>query len=58
MNLRPDLDRAVDAAWEELERQATVPPHPYVLPEDEMIDGMINMRELVRKILETVEKES
>jgi mevalonate kinase len=47
------LDLGVEAAWAELEQQRMC----WVSREDEQIDGYVDMRELVRKILETTERD-
>jgi len=50
------VQRGVEAAWVELERQSLQATHPYVNFEDSTVDGFIDMPDLVYAILEAVEK--
>jgi hypothetical protein len=51
-----DIERGVEAAWRELERQASTRPWVWVSREDTQIDGYVNMPLIVLEILKAMEK--
>lgn len=51
-----NVERGVEAAWRELERQAASRPWVWVSREDTQIDGYVNMDLIVLEILKAMEK--